>query len=255
MRNSLRDICIVLRSIWLNLALYAALMLAAAGLMCLFGCYRDTTFAERLVNAFYMTRIESVPESGHNTLRSILVFVMPTLTILILGEGVLRVAGLYINRKRDRGEWEKLMVQSLSGHIVLCGAGELGRALLNRLREKCQGVPIVVVDMHPDILSELGLRSRRVHSICGDMTSHETLVEANVAGCSMVIITSGDDAHNLEAAFKVLDINPKAEIHIRLYRSGLSRMMNTATYPNIHFFSPYESAADALMEEIGTGVN
>ena len=255
MRGSLRDIWMVLRSIWLNLALFAALIFAASLLMLWVGCFPGKSYGELLVNAFYMTRIESVPESNHHPLRAILVFAMPALAIVILGEGVLRVAGIYINRKRDRGEWEKLMVQSLSGHIVLCGAGELGRALLNRLHKKRPGIPIVVVDTHPDILAEIGLQGQKVHSVCGDMTSRETLVDANVAKCSTVIITSGDDAHNLETAFKVLDINPNAEIHIRLYRSGLSRMMNAATYPNIHFFSPYERAADALLEEIGVVVD
>ena len=252
MKGSFRDIRIVLRSIWPNLALFGGLILAASALMFLTGCFQGKSFGELLVKALYMTRIEGAMDGcTSHPLSVALVFVMPVLSVLILGEGVLRVAGIYLSRKRDGGEWEKLMVKSLSGHVVLCGAGELGRALLNRLREKNPSQEIVVVDTHPGILGELGLQGANVHSIQGDMTVHGTLKDANVANCSTVIITSGNDAHNLETAFKVLEINPKVEVHIRLYRSGLSRMMNMATYPNIHFFSPYERAADALITEIG----
>jgi voltage-gated potassium channel Kch len=235
----------------LNLALFAGLILAAAVLMFLTGCFGGESFGKLLVKALYMTQIEGAMDgSTSHPLSAVLVFVMPVLSVLILGEGVLRVAAIYLSRKRDRGEWEKLMVKSISGHVVLCGAGELGRALLNRLLEKNPELEIVIIDTCPGILNELGLKNDNAHEICGDMTIRETLMDANVASCSTVIITSGDDAHNLETAFKVLDINPNTEIHIRLYRSGLSRMMNAATYPNIHFFSPYERAADALMEEI-----
>ena len=140
--------------------------------------------------------------AGAGGLPVALVFARPVRALLSLGGGARRVAGLYLNGKRDRGEWEKLMVKSLLGHIVLCGAGELGRALLNRLHDSDPERDIVVVDTHADILADLGLASRRLHSIHGDMTSHDTLTAANVAGSSLIIIASGDDAHNLEAACK-----------------------------------------------------
>lgn len=251
MRNTIRDIHIVFRGIWLNLALFAGLIAAASVIMLVFGCFPGKTFGELLVKALYMTRVEGAMDgSTHSPLTVALVYIVPILAVLILGEGALRVAGLYINRKSNRGEWEKLMVQSLSGHIVLCGAGELGRTLLNRLHEKDPGQEIVVVDTQPDILSDVGIHTRSVHAICGNMTSREILMVANAATCSTVIITSGDDAHNLETAFKVLEINENAQIRVRLYHSGLSKMMNSATHPNIHFFSPYETAAAALAGEI-----
>jgi len=251
MRDSLRDIRIVLRSVWVNLALFAGLIVCATVVMLAAGCFPGKSVGELLVKALYMTQIEGAMDgSSQHPITVALVYMVPVLTVLILGEGALRVAGIYLNRKRDRGEWEKLMTQSLSGHAVVCGAGELGRALVTRLRERHPGTSIVVVDKQPGALGELGLSGEGIHGICGDMTSHETLRDANVGKCCTVILASGSDAHNLEAAFKVLEINPNADIHVRLYRSHLSRMMNTATYPNIHFFCPYESAAEAIIGDI-----
>ena len=247
--RGLREFRVVVGSIWLNLVLFAMLLVGAAGLMLACGCYPGQTFGEVLVNAFYMTRIESVPESNHH-LRAILVFVMPALTIIILGEGVLRVASIYLARRHHPEEWEKLMAGRLKGHTVLCGAGELGRALIGEMLRRDPGRDIVIVDTHPDVLQELGIQANNVRSIFGDMTSQQTLSSANVAAASTVIITSGDDAHNLEALSKAHGLNPKAQIWIRLYRSALKDMMDTITQPNIHFFLPYERAAQDLADSL-----
>jgi voltage-gated potassium channel len=253
--RGIREARLVLRSVWINLALFAALLVIAALVMPACGCYPGLTFGERVVNAFYMTRIESVPETGHHPLRTLLVFVMPALTVIILGEGVLRVGSAYLNRKHNREQWEELMVSRLRGHTVLCGAGELGRALLTELLARDPKAEIVLVDTHPGIVQELGLRADNLRNITGDMTSHETLEAAGVATAATVIITSGDDAHNLEAAFKAMRLNPKARVWIRLYRAGLAEMMDQTSLPNLNFFSPYKRAAVAMMEEMGIGVN
>lgn len=41
---------------------------------------------------------------------------------------------------------------------------------------------------------------------------------------------------------------------IRLYRSGLSEMMDKMAQPSIRFFSPYERAAQDLTDCLGSGV-
>lgn len=242
--RGLRELGIVLRSVWWNLALFGGVLLAAALLMQACGCYPGASFNERLVTAFYMARLESV---GH-LLVSILTFAMPLLSLFILGEGALRIAGIYLGRRQHRGEWEKLMAGTLSGHIVLCGAGEFGRALLEELFRRDPQVEEVIIDNRLGVLEELGRHGPNLHHIHGDMTSQETLTAANVAAASTVLLTSGDDAHNLEAAFKALRLNPSAEMWIRLYRIGLSEMMDTASRPNVHFFSPYQRVAEALAD-------
>ena len=247
--RGLRDLGIVLRSVWLNVALFLALLLAAALVMEACGCYRGATFQERLVIAFYMARIESVPASPH-PLVAVLVVVMPALTIIILGEGVLRLGAIYLGRRHHQQEWEVLMAGTLSGHMVLCGAGELGQALLEELMQRAPKLEVVVVDIHPGVLQELDRRGENLHHILGDITSVETLTAANVSRASLVLVTSGNDAHNLEAAFKVLRLNPHAETWVRLKHGGISEMLDTASRPNLHFFSPYQRAAKEIAEQL-----
>jgi hypothetical protein len=45
-------------------------------------------------------------------------------------------------------------------------------------------------------------------------------------------------------------LNPEAEIWIRLYRIGLAGLMDLRTRGNVHFFSPNERAAEALVSDI-----
>lgn len=249
-QRSLREFAVMMRGVWVNLILYATLLLIAAALLTLCGCYPEATFGERLVAAFYMTRLESVDGSNHHPLIAILVFLMPALSVLILGEGVFRVAALYLGRKQRTQDWERLMISTLSNHTVLCGAGELGRALILELLQRNSEVEIVIVDTKDDILHELGITSPNVRHINGDMTSLQVLDAANIRTAATLILTSGNDAYNLETTYKALRLNPSLQIHVRLYRRGISEFLDTSSLTNIHFFSPYQQAAEALAGEV-----
>jgi len=251
LRRILLEWWIVLRGVWWNLAGFAGLLVVAALVMELSGCYPEARFHERLVQALYMSRVESVSGYEHRCLPSVMVFLMPLLALLILGEGALRVAAIYLARKQHRTEWEKLLVETLTGHLVLCGAGELGRALLAELLRRNPELELVIVDTHAEILEELGLQNRDLHHIHGDMTSIETLTAANVAKAATVLLLAGEDARNVEAAFKAQKLNPRAQIWVRLSRVGVADFMGAAAPANVRFFTPYQWAAGALADELG----
>jgi len=250
--RALREIWIVLRSVWINAAFYLLLLLTSACLLTVYGCYPGSTFGEQLMTAFYMTRLESVSCSDHKLLIVILVFALPILSLLILGEGVFRVASLYLSRSQRSQEWEELMISTLSHHTIICGAGELGRALLLEILQRTPDEEIVIVDTKDDILQELGINAPNVRHITGDMTSIQVLESANIKTASILFLTSGNDAYNLETVSKALRLNHAIEIWVRLYRSGLSQFMDTTTLTNLHFFSPYQQAAEQLAGQLVT---
>lgn len=251
-RRLWREARLVGRAVAANLVWFAALLAACAALLGASGCFPDQGVGERLVTAFYMVRVEGVPDAARNrAVRDVLVFVMPALGLAILGEGALRVAAIYLGRRRHGGEWEALMASGLSGHTVICGGGELGRALLLELLRRDREAAVVVVDTHPDILADIGAHGPEVHCVHGDMTARRTLEQANVARAGTVIVTSGDDARNLETAARVLQISPATEVWVRLYRIVLSEMLDSAARSNIHFFSPYQRAAETLLDRLG----
>jgi len=248
-----RDLRIAGRAIWVNLSLFAATLLGAAVLMEMSGSYPGISFDRLLVKAFFMALLDPV-EGGIGPIPTLLTFTLPVLAAIILGEGALRVLTVYLRRSEHREEWDRLVVQTFSKHTVICGIGQLGRAVIQRLITSNPDSQVVLIDTRPDILAELGLSGPNVCHVQSDMTSQAALEAARCQDASLIILTSGSDAYNLEAGSKALRLNPKAEIWIRLYRSGLASLMDLGTKPNVHFFSPYERAAEALVEHIIAGI-
>lgn len=250
LQRNMHEFAIVMRGVWVNIALYSALIVVAAEILSMCGCYPGATFVEQMVAAFYMTRLESVNGSNHHPMIALMVFLLPSLSVIILGEGVFRVAALYLGRKQRSQEWERLMISTLTNHTVLCGAGELGRALVKELLQRNPDAEIVIIDTKGDILQELGITNPNVRHIDGDMTSLQVLESANLARATTLILTSGNDGYNLEATYKALRLNPTIQIWVRLYRRGITEFLDTSSMANIHFFSPYRQAAERLAAEL-----
>jgi hypothetical protein len=245
-----RDLRIVAHAVWANLALFAALLLAAAGLLRLAGCYARANCLDLIVVAFNMAHLERVAEPGDGLLPAILTFVVPLLTAVILGEGVLRVLSVFVQRREHQEEWEIMVARTFEQHTVICGVGELGRAIFRRLIAADPDAQVVLVDTRPGIAAELGLGGVNVCHVQADMTSQATLQAAHCDTASLIILACGNDAYNLEAGFKALQMNPQAQIWIRLYHSGLASLMDVSRKPNVHFFCPYERAAEALVTHL-----
>ena len=167
-----------------------------------------------------------------------------------MGEGVLRILGLYLRRGENRKEWDRMVAKTFKHHVIICGAGQLGRALYTRLLKEDPGQQIVLADTRADVLAELGETGVNTCHLQMDMTAVTTLEAANCSEARLVIITSGNDAYNLETAYKAERLCLQGEIWVRLYRSGLTSLLDLSTKPNIHFFSPYEAAADTLIGRI-----
>jgi voltage-gated potassium channel Kch len=84
------------------------------------------------------------------------------------------------------------------GHVIVCGAGNVGSLVIDYLREL--GEDVVVVEKNPDaILIELA-RDRKVDLLTGDATNDETLVYCNPEHAKALIGVTNSDTSNLEVA-------------------------------------------------------
>jgi Trk K+ transport system NAD-binding subunit len=143
-----------------------------------------------------------------------------------------------------------MVAKTYSNHIVVCGVGELGKALAKRLHADHPRTRIVLVDQRPGLPAEAGLTGDNIVCLQADMTSLETLKTANCHKARLVLLTSGNDAFNLEAAYKIIQLNPQAEIWVRLHHNGLADLMDLSRKPNLHFFSPYQQAAEVIASHL-----
>ena len=143
-----------------------------------------------------------------------------------------------------------MMAKTMHNHLVICGVGELGRTLAQQLLAADSTLSVILLDPRPGIPAELSQEYPNVCHIVADMTNLESLKAANCAEARMIFLTSGSDTLNLEAAYKVMELNPQAEIWVRLYRSKLAELLDTSKKPNLHFFCPYQSAAETLVQRL-----
>lgn len=242
----LKDLSVVFSMIWINLLLFAILLLGGAALMKVSGAYPEASWPGLLLDAFHMAILERVAEESDGLMPIVLSFALPIGSALILGEGVLRAFSVYIQKHEHREEWDIMVAKTYKDHIVVCGVGELGKALVKRLHKDHPNTRIVLIDLRPGLLLETGLPDRTIICLQADITSLEALRQANCHKARLVILSSGNDAFNLEAAYKIIQLNPNVEMWVRLHHSGLADLMDLARKPNIHFFSPYHQAAEVI---------
>ena len=222
-------------------------MILGAGLLKLFGNNPQASWLQLLLDAFHFSTIERV-ETGGKAIPILLAFILPIGMTIILGEGVMRVFSIYIQRRVNRKEWDLMVVKTFSNHTVICGVGEMGRQLLQRMVVEQPQMEMVLINPHPGLLAELGLSNDHAIHFQGDMADVDTLERANIRSAQLVILTAGKDALNLEAAFKIQQINPEVTVWVRLHHSGLAELLDLSGKPQIHFFCPYQQAAEAIVD-------
>ncbi len=84
------------------------------------------------------------------------------------------------------------------GHVIVCGAGNVGSLVIDYLREL--GEDVVVVEKNPDaILIELA-RDRKVDLLTGDATNDETLAYCSPEHAKALVGVTNSDTSNLEVA-------------------------------------------------------
>lgn len=251
-RKAWRDFFIILSTIWMNLLLFILLMVLGAVLLRNFGSNPQAGWPQLFLDTFHLATIKRV-DTGGRLVPILMAFLLPVVSSIIFGEGILRVMSIYLQRRVNRKEWDLMVVKTFDKHAVICGVGEMGQQLLRRLYVKEPEMKMVLVDPHPGILAEMGLTDERLIHLQGSMTDIEMLKQARVSHARMVILTAGEDAINLETAYKVGHLNPDVPIWIRLHHSGLAELLDLARKPQIHFFCPYQQAAESIVQHIVTG--
>jgi Trk K+ transport system NAD-binding subunit len=85
-----------------------------------------------------------------------------------------------------------------SGHVVVCGAGNVGSLVIDYLREI--GERVVVIERNPDVLLIELARDRKIDLLTGDVTSDETIAYCAPEHAKALVGVTNSDTANLEAA-------------------------------------------------------
>jgi len=119
---------------------------------------------------------------------------------------------------------ELKLMKRLKNHIVVCGHGRMGHAVVEVLRQR--GIPFVAVDIDPERCRTL--EDEGQHVVCGDATDEKVLASTNVAKAKTVITCLADDAHNVYTILLVRQLNPKINVIARAVEAGAEERLRLA---------------------------
>ena len=202
------------------------------------------------VKAVYMMKGEAVDLPKQWWLE-LMVLLLPLVGLVLAAEGLVRATVLFVDRSQRQGEWNMVVASTYAGHTLVCGMGQFGATVCGGLLAR--GRKVVGVDLNEHLATVVTARRQKVPVIIGDMTNVETLMEANIKRACCVIISSGDDLSNIEAAIRVHDLNPGARLFVRLYKTSLADLIKEALRFEIETFSPDDSAARTILDTLEIG--
>jgi len=140
----------------------------------------------------------------------------------------------------------------LSGHIVVCGLGNVGVKVVQTLRQR--GMPVVAVERNEDRSTVATARRLGAAVVIGDATLDETLRSAQVQRCRAVIAVTSDDVANLEAGLVARGHNPDARIVLRLFDTELAgqvdRKMGLGISRSVSILAAPSFAAAVLAQRV-----
>jgi voltage-gated potassium channel len=115
-------------------------------------------------------------------------------------------------------------IQSLSGHVVVCGFGRLGRSVASELA--LAGTQVVVIEQNPDLEPELAAAGHPY--VLGSATDDGVLSAAGVENAQAIVAATSGDADNVFIALSARELNPGISLHARAESDGGMRRLRLA---------------------------
>lgn len=127
-------------------------------------------------------------------------------------------------------------------HVVICGGGKIGTAVLNLLT--AAGKRVVVIDPAPDADLIRRARDRNVDLLTGDGAQDGALDLCDLANASAILALTNSDTTNLEIALGARVRSPDVPLVVRMENTGFA--LATAEIFGISTFSPAALTAPAF---------
>ena len=129
---------------------------------------------------------------------------------------------------------ELKLMKKLKNHIVVCGHGRMGEAVVDVLRRR--HLPFVVVENEPERCHQL--EDAGDHVVCGDATDEKVLASTNISEAKTVITCLADDAHNVYSILLARQLNPDITVIARAVESGAEERLKLAGADRV--LNPYK---------------
>jgi voltage-gated potassium channel len=162
------------------------------------------------------------------------------ISIAILGETLLRLEMTdYFGRKRrDR------MLREIVGHYIVCGAGRVGRSVIQELLRSESTV--VLIDNRVE--RARWATDKGVITLVGDATKDEVLRQAHIETAKGLVAAISSDAENVYVALSAKVLNPNLVISARASDEQAEEKLRRAGATTV--FTPYTFIGHRLAQSM-----
>lgn len=179
----------------------------------------------------------------------IVFFALPVLNILGLAAAVAQFSHVLFNRDL----YNRAQANNADGHVILCGVGRLGREVLKQLDQRHdmksrRDIVIVESGTGADALDTDFVRREPIIPVLhGSMIDPATLSAAGIRRAIAIMMLTGDDTTNLEAALLARELNPNVRVVLRMSNKRvtqrLSAMLHGSLVRNFQLIDSVEGSA------------
>ncbi len=138
------------------------------------------------------------------------------------------------------------MISHLKDHTIVCGAGPMGQAVIDRLMRKRQAV--VVVDEDKASLEILRRRFRKLLIVEGSPTNELVLAEANILEAKFVVAAMDSEVDNLLISITCKDMGHHIKVFAQSNDMTIANRMRKAQVDEV--ISPFQLSGDRVAELI-----
>jgi Trk K+ transport system NAD-binding subunit len=166
---------------------------------------------------------------------SILCGFYPVLGVVLIGEGVVRLALLMTSRRRGEKEWVRIMASTYRDHVIVCGIGHLGIRVIEQL--VAAGVSCVAIEQSKSARFITHAKELNVPVMVRDMKEDQALRDAGIEHARAIIICANNSLANLEVALDARRINPRLRVVMRLFDEQIVHKLSDAMDVDVAFSS------------------
>jgi Trk K+ transport system NAD-binding subunit len=206
----------------------------------------------------------ALPYPKGSLLSQLVYCALPVLNILGIAAAVAQFSQVLF----DKSLYNVAQADHADRHVILCGLGRLGREVLRQLDrrhdvKRRRDVVIIengsgVDEVDTDLIS----REPIIPVVRGNMTHAGTLRDAGIARATAVVMLTGNDTTNLEAALLAHELNPEVRVVLRMSNSRVSErleaMLGRGRVRNFQLIDSVEGSAPRCIDlcdgHVGDGV-
>jgi Trk K+ transport system NAD-binding subunit len=156
----------------------------------------------------------------------LLYLVYPAIGIGVLVQALVRFGFLVVSKQGNEKEWTRVVASTFHHHIILCGLGQVGFRVLERLLD--YRVDVVAIEKDENGRHVAAVKALGVPVIFADVKQDESLVQAGIARARAIIIATNDDMANLEVALDARRMNPDIKVVMRMFDQDIARKIGGA---------------------------